>query len=150
MSIRCPSALTSATSHATPSAFLIRELVAHDPILDLSVFADRNFATGAALSALVGFGTVAVAEQIEMFALLADRRYEEAAHINDGVIQPLADALFAPPVRNYRARLKEALRLQGVLPRATVRRPLLDLDDPERESVRVAVDAVRIAMPAHA
>src|SRR5437667_5472910 len=37
--------------------FLIRELVAHDPILDLSVFADRNFATGAALSALVGFGT---------------------------------------------------------------------------------------------
>jgi len=38
-------------------AFLIRELVAHDPILDLSVFADRNFATGATLSALVGFGT---------------------------------------------------------------------------------------------
>src|SRR3989454_8322284 len=37
-------------------AFLIRELVAHDPILDLSVFADRNFATGATLSALVGFG----------------------------------------------------------------------------------------------
>src|SRR6266545_35816 len=32
------------------------ELVAHDPILDLSVFADRNFATGATLSALVGFG----------------------------------------------------------------------------------------------
>jgi len=38
-------------------AFLIRELVAHDPILDLSVFADRNFAVGATLSALVGFGT---------------------------------------------------------------------------------------------
>ncbi len=37
-------------------AFLIRELMAHDPILDLSVFADRNFATGATLSALVGFG----------------------------------------------------------------------------------------------
>ena len=38
-------------------AFLIRELVAHDPILDLSVFTDRNFATGATISALVGFGT---------------------------------------------------------------------------------------------
>jgi DHA2 family multidrug resistance protein len=36
--------------------FLIRELTAHDPILDLTVFTDRNFATGATLSALVGFG----------------------------------------------------------------------------------------------
>jgi DHA2 family multidrug resistance protein len=37
-------------------AFLIRELTARDPILDLTVFTDRNFATGATLSALVGFG----------------------------------------------------------------------------------------------
>ena len=38
------------------TAFLLRELVTHDPILDLTVFGDRNFATGATLSALVGFG----------------------------------------------------------------------------------------------
>src|SRR5258706_5739602 len=37
-------------------AFLIRELTASDPILDLSVFADRNFATGVSLIAIVGFG----------------------------------------------------------------------------------------------
>ena len=37
--------------------FLIRELTASEPVLDLAVFADRNFATGAALSAIVGFGT---------------------------------------------------------------------------------------------
>jgi len=36
--------------------FLVRELRAEDPILDLSVFTDRNFATGAALIAVVGFG----------------------------------------------------------------------------------------------
>ena len=112
-------------------------------------FIYESFVLGAT-GALVGFGTVAVAEQIEMFALLADRRYDEAARINEAVIRPLADALFAPPVRNYRARLKEALRLQGVLPRATVRPPLLDLDDAEREAVRAAVDAVRIVTPAHA
>ena len=41
------------------SAFVLRELLAHDPILDLSVFTDVNFATGAALSALVGFGMYA-------------------------------------------------------------------------------------------
>jgi DHA2 family multidrug resistance protein len=37
-------------------AFLIRELWATDPILDLTVFTDRNFATGAALISVVGFG----------------------------------------------------------------------------------------------
>ena len=36
--------------------FLIRELLATDPILDLRVFTDRNFATGATLIAIVGFG----------------------------------------------------------------------------------------------
>jgi len=36
--------------------FLIRELVATDPILDLTVFTDRNFATGATLICIVGFG----------------------------------------------------------------------------------------------
>jgi DHA2 family multidrug resistance protein len=36
--------------------FLIRELMASDPILDLAVFTDRNFATGATLIAIVGFG----------------------------------------------------------------------------------------------
>jgi DHA2 family multidrug resistance protein len=38
------------------AGFLIRELTTDDPILDLSVFADRNFATGAALISIVGFG----------------------------------------------------------------------------------------------
>jgi DHA2 family multidrug resistance protein len=37
-------------------AFLIRELMASEPILDLTVFTDRNFATGAALISIVGFG----------------------------------------------------------------------------------------------
>src|SRR5881296_2679841 len=39
------------------AGFLIRELTAREPILDLTVFADRNFATGAILSMIVGFGT---------------------------------------------------------------------------------------------
>jgi MFS transporter, DHA2 family, multidrug resistance protein len=36
--------------------FLIRELTTSDPVLDLTVFGDRNFATGAALISIVGFG----------------------------------------------------------------------------------------------
>jgi DHA2 family multidrug resistance protein len=38
------------------TAFFIRELTTVDPILDLTVFTDRNFATGVALIAIVGFG----------------------------------------------------------------------------------------------
>src|SRR5262244_3520461 len=41
------------------AGFLVRELTTDDPILDLTVFADRNFATGAALSMVVGFGSFA-------------------------------------------------------------------------------------------
>jgi DHA2 family multidrug resistance protein len=38
------------------AGFLIRELTTIDPIVDLTVFADRNFATGATLISIVGFG----------------------------------------------------------------------------------------------
>ncbi len=38
------------------AGFLIRELMAGDPILDLTVFLDRNFATAAFLISIVGFG----------------------------------------------------------------------------------------------
>jgi DHA2 family multidrug resistance protein len=36
--------------------FLIRELMAKDPILDLAVFTDRNFAFGASFIAMIGLG----------------------------------------------------------------------------------------------
>src|SRR5882672_4314805 len=38
------------------AGFLVRELMATDPILDLAVFTDRNFATAALLISIVGFG----------------------------------------------------------------------------------------------
>jgi len=38
------------------AGFLIRELSTSDPVVDLSVFADRNFATGVTLICIVGFG----------------------------------------------------------------------------------------------
>jgi 4-hydroxy-tetrahydrodipicolinate synthase len=109
----------------------------------------ESFILGAE-GALIGFGTIALAEQIEMFRLVMTGEYEAASRINDAVVQPLADALFAPPVRNYRARLKEALRQLGVIPSATMRPPLLDLDAPEREAVARALASVKLAMPAGA
>jgi len=107
----------------------------------------ESFVLGAE-GALIGFGTIAIAEQIEMMRSVAEGRLDVAQAINERVVRPLADALFAPPVRNYRARLKEALRQLGVIPAAHMRPPLLDLDDAERERVRAALAGVVLTLPA--
>lgn len=89
--------------------------------------------------ALIGFGTLAVAEQIEMIRRQQDGDLVGARRIYDEVVRPYVSAIFAQPVRNYRARTKEALCELGVLQSAAVRRPLVELDDSERQSVREAV-----------
>jgi 4-hydroxy-tetrahydrodipicolinate synthase len=100
--------------------------------------------------ALIGFGTIAIAEQIDMFRRIAAGDIAGASRINQAVVRPLADALFAPPVRNYRARLKEALHALGVIPPPHMRPPLLRLDDDERRAVREALEGMRLATPAKA
>jgi len=42
-------------------------------------------------------------------------------------------------VRNYRARAKAALVMQGILDRETVRPPLLPISDAERKLIRAAM-----------
>jgi 4-hydroxy-tetrahydrodipicolinate synthase len=104
----------------------------------------ESFVLGAT-GALIGFGTIAIAEQIEMIRRVASGEIAQAERINDAVVRPLADALFAPPVRNYRARLKEALRQMGIIPNAHMRPPLLDLDGDECRAVERALAATRPA-----
>ena len=93
--------------------------------------------------ALIGFGTIAVDLQVEMFNLVKKSRYREAAEIWNR-LQPLADIIFAPPVRNYRIRLKEALVQLGVLKEAYVRPPLTPLSETERNTVRDALKKAEI------
>ncbi len=101
-------------------------------------FIMQSFLLGAQ-GALLGFGTIAVREQLDMMAAVQRRDYKEAWRLHE-IVQPLADAIFAAPVRDYRARAKEALRLQGVLKHSFVRPPLLPLEKIERERVRGALE----------
>ena len=80
--------------------------------------------------ALIGFGAIMVSEQVAMIDAWRDGRIDEARELGRRV-QRLADVVFAAPVANYRARLKEALRQLGVLEDASVRPPLLALDEAE-------------------
>src|SRR5262245_3845652 len=90
----------------------------------------ESFLLGAT-GALIGFGAVMTREQVDMIRAWQDGRTEEAMALGKRV-QRLADVVFAAPVGDYRVRLKECLRILGVLERADVRRPLMPISDAER------------------
>jgi 4-hydroxy-tetrahydrodipicolinate synthase len=85
--------------------------------------------------ALIGFGAIMVAEQVAMIDAWREGRIAEARELG-ARIQRLADVVFAAPVADYRARLKEALVMLGVLEDASVRPPLLPISDAERRRLR--------------
>lgn len=72
------------------------------------------------VGALIGFGAVHTAEQV---AIIADwqRGALGDARAASERLQPIADAIFAPPVADYRRRLKELLVEQGVIDAAHMR-----------------------------
>jgi 4-hydroxy-tetrahydrodipicolinate synthase len=90
----------------------------------------ESFMLGAT-GALIGFGAVMTREQVDMIRAWQDGRTDEAMALGRRV-QRLADVVFAAPVGDYRVRLKECLRILGVLENAHVRRPLLPIREEER------------------
>lgn len=90
----------------------------------------ESFMLGAT-GALIGFGAVMTQEQVDMIDAWRDGRIDDAKALGRRV-QRLADVVFARPVGDYRVRLKECLRILGVLENANIRRPLMPLSDAER------------------
>jgi 4-hydroxy-tetrahydrodipicolinate synthase len=88
--------------------------------------------------ALLGMGATATAPQIAM--LEAARRGDLAtgAALRDR-LDPLCQAIYAAPLRNYRVRMKEALVCQGILKNAVVRAPLPAASEDERATIRRAL-----------
>ena len=76
--------------------------------------------------ALLGFGTLAAREQVQMHQAARDHDLTRALELRD-VLQPLCDVIFARPVRDYRARIKHALMRLRVIDEAYVRPPLRPL-----------------------
>lgn len=63
-----------------------------------------------------------------------DQDLPRAFELRD-MLQPLCDAIFARPVRDYRARIKHALMRLGVIDEAYVRPPLRPLCKDARDLV---------------
>lgn len=76
--------------------------------------------------ALLGFGTLAAREQVQLHRAARDHDLARAFELRD-MLQPLCDVIFDRPVRDYRARLKHALVRLGVIDEAHVRPPLRPL-----------------------
>jgi 4-hydroxy-tetrahydrodipicolinate synthase len=91
--------------------------------------------------ALIGFGAVMTREQVQMIEAWQAGRIDEARALGQRV-QRLADVVFAKPVGDYRVRLKECLRILGVLEAAHVRRPLLAIGDDERAHLARVLEEV--------
>ncbi len=100
----------------------------------------ESFLLGAT-GALIGFGAVMTREQVDMIAAW-QRGDTETAMALGRRVQRLADVVFAAPVGDYRVRLKECLKILGVLENATVRRPLLPIIDQERAFLRSVLTEV--------
>jgi 4-hydroxy-tetrahydrodipicolinate synthase len=85
--------------------------------------------------ALIGFGSIMVAEQVAMIDAWRDGRIDEARELGRRV-QRLADVIFAAPVADYRARTKVALAILGLLEDTSVRPPLVPISDEETSRLR--------------
>jgi len=105
----------------------------------------ESFMLGAT-GALIGFGAIMTREQVAMIEAWQTGRIDEARAL--GVrVQRLADVVFARPVGDYRVRLKECLRILGVLEAAHVRPPLMPLGDAERAHLADALADVGLLEP---
>jgi len=101
-------------------------------------FICESFILGAE-GALLGFSTLGTREQVQMLAAIRRGDITNARELGSR-LQPLADTIFAPPITDYRARTKEALKMLGILENTTVRPPLLPVSEAERETIRRALE----------
>jgi len=86
-------------------------------------------------------GACAVATRAHVDVHQAARRGDWATAQDKGDrIQKLVDAIFAPPVRDYRARCKEVLVMQGVLKHAHMRPPLTAVGHEDRQRLKKALE----------
>src|SRR5215213_9983588 len=111
-------------------------------------FICESFILGAE-GALLGFSTLGTREQVMMLEAVRRGDIDQARELG-ARLQPLADAIFAPPITDYRARTKEALKMLGILENTTVRPPLLPVSEAECETVQRALQrAELLSKPAY-
>lgn len=106
-------------------------------------FIFESFVMGAE-GALIGFGTLATDLQVKMYELTCQARWEEARAIWERIL-PLEEAVYAQPVRDYRARTKVALKALGVIDSTVMRPPLMPVSGNAADQVALALTAAGLS-----
>ncbi len=96
--------------------------------------------TMGAAGLLSGAGSVIAALQVELFRAVQAKDIVRAQAVNDR-IYPVAQAFYTAPFLDMHNRMKECLVMQGLMPRAVVRPPLVKLADAEIAGLRRAMTA---------
>ena len=89
--------------------------------------------------ALLGACAVTTRTHVEVHAAAMRGDWATAREKGDR-IQKLVDVVFAAPVRDYRARCKEVLVMQGVIQHAHMRPPLLAIGADDRSRLKRALE----------
>ena len=89
--------------------------------------------------ALLGACAVTTRAHVEVYRAAMRGDWQTAREKGDR-IQRLVDAVFAPPVRDYRARSKEVLVMQGILKHAHMRPPLTPVGTEDRQRLKKALE----------
>lgn len=100
-------------------------------------FIYESFVLGAT-GALIGFGTLAIGEQIDMARATMEQDYVRGKALWE-CIKPLEEVIFAQPVRDYRARTKAALQMMDIIESDAMRPPLLCVGDEEKRRIEAAL-----------
>ena len=96
--------------------------------------------TMGAAGLLSGAGSVIAALQVELFRAVQAKDMARAQAVNDR-IYPVAQAFYTAPFLDMHNRMKECLVMQGLIPRAVVRPPLVKLAEGEIAGLRRAMTA---------
>ncbi len=90
--------------------------------------------------ALLGACATCTRTHVEVHAAAMRGDWKTARELGDR-IQGVVNAIFAPPVRDYRARSKEVLVLQGILQHAHMRPPLVPVGEADRLALKSVLAA---------
>lgn len=93
---------------------------------------------------LSGSSNVLIEQHVELWNAIRGKDLGRAQAMNDR-LYPIVRAFYRAPFINMHTRMKEALVMMGILPRATVRPPLLPIPDDERLQLRAALEAARLS-----
>jgi 4-hydroxy-tetrahydrodipicolinate synthase len=90
-----------------------------------------------------GASSALAKQHVELWEAVDNCDLAKARAINDQ-LYPVVQAFYRPQFIDMHSRMKEALVMMGIIPRATPRPPLLPVSEPQRADIRAALIAANL------